>query len=156
MKCFELAPIGYVLNNRHDLTDDAWGDVVSIIRLREDLSEHLLDGLERFSHVEVIFVFDQIDPRKAVPAARHPRNNPSYPKVGLLAQRSSYHPNPIGLTSARIIKLDGRELTIQGLDAVNGSPVLDLKPVFKEFQVENSTQPNWVSQLLKDYWIKKP
>jgi len=152
MPTVELKPIAWVSNNRRDLRDDDWGDVVSVITLRQDLSPDLLLGLDSFSHVEVIFVFDQIDPQKKMPDARHPRNNSHYPKLGLLAQRSAHHPNPIGLTAAKIIKLDGRELTVQGLDAVNGTPVLDLKPVFKEFQVENPIQPPWVSELLKDYW----
>jgi tRNA-Thr(GGU) m(6)t(6)A37 methyltransferase TsaA len=156
MKCFELEPIGYVSNNRLDLSDDAWGDVVSVITLRDDLPPDLLMGLDGFSHVEVVFIFHQIDSKKELPAARHPRNNPKYPKVGLLAQRSAYHPNPIGLTPVRILKIAGRELTVQGLDAVNGSPVLDLKPVFKEFQIIDPKQPGWVSELLKDYWIKSP
>jgi tRNA-Thr(GGU) m(6)t(6)A37 methyltransferase TsaA len=152
MQTFELSPIAFVSNNRLDLRDDDWGEVISLIRLRDDLSADLLLGLDSFSHVEVLFVFDQIDPQKKIPDARHPRNNSRYPKLGLLAQRSAHHPNPIGLTAAKIIKLHGRELTVQGLDAVNGTPVLDLKPVFKEFQVENPTQPPWVSELLKDYW----
>jgi len=154
MTSISLVAIGIVNNDRHDLRDDDWGDVISTITLKEDLSPDLLKGLDHFSHVEVVFIFDQLDSNKPVPDLRHPRNNPEWPLIGLLAQRSAYHPNPIGLTSAKIIGLQGRILTVQGLDAVDGTPVLDLKPVFREFQAPDSTQPSWVSELLKDYWKK--
>jgi len=65
-----------------------------------------------------------------------------------------HHPNPIGLTVVQILSVDGRTLTVQGLDAVNGSPVLDIKPVFSEFLPREVKQPPWVSELMKDYWKK--
>jgi len=150
----ELTPIAFVANDRDHLNDDDWGQVQSNICLRKDLSPELFKGLESFSHVEIIFVFHHIPEDKDIPDSRHPRDNSTWPKMGLLAQRSSYHPNPIGLTSARILNVSGGVLTVQGLDAVNGTPVLDIKPVFKEFLPENTTQPAWVSELLKDYWKK--
>jgi len=153
-KKIELAPIAFVSNNRDHLEDDDWGEVVSKIQLREDLSEELLMGIESFSHVEVIFVFHRIPVDNPMPDSRHPRNNLNWPKLGLLAQRSAHHPNPIGLTTAKILGLEGNVLTVQGLDAVDGSPILDIKPVFQEFLPQNTKQPQWVSELLKDYWKK--
>ncbi|MBT3254017.1 MAG: SAM-dependent methyltransferase [Candidatus Marinimicrobia bacterium] len=154
MEAIELTPIAFVSNNRDHLGDDNWGDVVSEIRLRDDLSVELLRGLDTFSHVEIIFVFHRIPADKKIPASRHPRNNQDWPKLGLLAQRSSYHPNPIGLSTAKILNVDAGVLTVQGLDAVDGSPVLDIKPVFQEFMPESTEQPQWVSELLKNYWKK--
>jgi len=154
MEKIELTPIAYVANNRDHLEDDDWGDMVSQIRLRDDLSAELFSGLETFSHVEVIFIFHRIPADKKVLDRRHPRNNQNWPKLGLLAQRSAYHPNPLGLCTARILAVSGRVLTVQGLDAVDGSPILDIKPVFQEFLPHQPTQPKWVSELLKDYWKK--
>ena len=151
----ELNPIAYVSNDRHHLEDDNWGEVVSEIRLRDDLSSELLLGLDTFSHIEVIFVFHRISVDKIIPDSRHPRNNKTWPKLGLLAQRSSYHPNPIGLCTAKLLKVVGKVVTVQGLDAVAGSPVLDIKPVFQEFSTIETTQPKWVSELLTNYWRKQ-
>ena len=154
MDKIEFFPIAFISNKRDHLEDDDWGDVVSEIRLRDDLSGELFLGIDTFSHVEVIFVFHRIQTGKKIPESRHPRNNSSWPKLGLLAQRSAYHPNPIGLTTAKILDVNGSVLTVQGLDAVDGSPVLDIKPVFQEFLPQNTKQPQWVSELLIDYWKK--
>ncbi len=154
METIDLKIIAIISNSRDHLGDDDWGDVVSTIRLSDELSPDLFKGLDTFSHVEIVFVFHELDFEKEVPDMRHPRNNQKWPSIGLLAQRSAYHPNPIGLTTAKILAVEGRELTVQGLDAVNGSPVLDIKPIFQEFLPENPQQPRWVSELLKDYWTK--
>jgi len=154
MEQIELRPIATVSNDRDHLGDDHWGEVISQIRLREDLSDELFVGLETCSHVEVIFVFHRIPTDKKIPNTRHPRNNSKWPKLGLLAQRSAHHPNPLRLSTARILGVDGKLLTVQGLDAVNGFPVLDIKPVFSEFSPQDSHQPAWVSELLQDYWKK--
>lgn len=146
--------IASVSNDRHDLKDDDWGEVISRITLNDDLSSGLYKGLETFSHVEIMFIFDQLDPNRELPETRHPRNNPKWPRIGVLAQRSVHHPNPIGLCSAEIVGVDGKTLIVKGLDAVNGTPVMDIKPVFREFLPRDTKQPRWVSELLKDYWTK--
>jgi len=147
-----LEVIATVSNDRNDLRDDNWGSVVSKITLHEGLSADLLLGLSAFSHVEVIFIFNQKMDTQGLSATRHPRNNTDWPKIGLLAQRSVHHPNPIGHTSAKILRIKGKVLTVQGLDAVNGTPVLDIKPVFREFLPDVIEQPNWVSELMANYW----
>ncbi len=155
MEKYEFTPIAYVTNNRDDLRDDDWGEVVSEIRLRDDLSSELFKGLESFSHVEIVFIFHRNQADQKIPDCRHPRNNQDWPKMGLLAQRSSYHPNPIGLSTAKILNVDGGTLRVQGLDAVDGSPVLDIKPIYREFMPQDSKQPPWVFELLREYWKKK-
>jgi len=152
MESVELQVIATVANNREHLEDDNWGAVVSAITLNEELPADLFIGLDAFSHVEIMFIFHHRDPDKKNADTRHPRNNPDWPKIGLLAQRSSHHPNPIGFTSAKIVSVKGRVLTVQGLDAVNGTPVLDIKPVFREFTSADIVQPQWVSELMKNYW----
>ena len=85
--------------------------------------------------------------------ARHPRGNAAWPRVGILAQRGKDRPNRIGSTVVRILGREGRVLRVAGLDAVDGSPVLDVKPVFREFLPRGELrQPPWVRELTRDYW----
>lgn len=96
---------------------------------------------------------DQVDPQKVEKNARHPRNNPDWPKVGIFYQRGKNRPNQIGLTICRVLKIDGTKIFLEGLDAVNGTPVLDIKPWVKEFAPRGEVfQPNWISELMKGYW----
>ena len=149
-----LHPIAYVSNSRLTLDDDNWGDVTSEITLDESLPAESLDGLETFSHVEILFYFDQVADEKII-MSRHPRENKDWPKVGVFAQRNKDRPNHIGLTVVRIVKRDGRSLFVEGLDAVNGTPVFDIKPVVAEFLPrEPIRQPDWSHDLMKNYWNK--
>jgi tRNA (adenine37-N6)-methyltransferase len=148
-----LSPIGIVENTRTAVEDDNWGSLVSKIMLDESFSEESLWGLEDFSHVEVIFYFHEVDKAKIVSTARHPRNNPDWPKVGIFAQRGKNRPNQLGLTTAKIIRCEGRTLYVENLDAIHGTPVLDLKPVMKEFlPAEPIRQPRWSHELMQTYW----
>lgn len=85
--------------------------------------------------------------------ARHPRNNTDWPKVGVFAQRGRNRPNRIGSTICRILKVDGLNLYVEGLDAIDGSPVLDIKPWVIEFGPRGLVfQPGWMSDLMQGYW----
>jgi tRNA-Thr(GGU) m(6)t(6)A37 methyltransferase TsaA len=150
----QLIPIGHVRNSRKDVEDDNWGGILSEIVI--EIGEEALQGLEDFSHAEVIFYFDRVDEAKIVSGARHPRNNPNWPKVGILAQRGKNRPNRLGLATVFVIRREGSVLFVKGLDAVDGTPVLDIKPVMKEFlSREEIRQPAWVSELMKKYWNEK-
>lgn len=152
----ELKPIGYVKNSRSEVEDDDWGDVVSVIGLEESLPEESLLGIEEFSHVEIIYYFHLVHDTKIETGARHPRNNPGWPKVGILSQRGKNRPNRLGATIVRILKRDGRNLQVLGLDAINGTPILDIKPVMREFLPrEKIHQPEWATELMKNYWHKE-
>jgi tRNA (adenine37-N6)-methyltransferase len=149
----ELEPIATVRNTRTLVEDDHWGEVISTIELRPPLLEDALSGIESFSHVEVIYFFDQVKPEKIETSARHPRNNMDWPLIGILAQRGKNRPNRIGLTICKLISHTGSSITVQGLDAVDGTPVLDIKPVMKEFlPLEEIRQPEWASDLMQNYW----
>ena len=94
-----------------------------------------------------------MDENKIETSARHPRNNPNWPKVGIFAQRGKNRPNRLGVTVVKIIKREGTRLTIQGLDAVDGTPVLDIKPVICEFLPRGEVnQPEWAGELMREYW----
>jgi tRNA-Thr(GGU) m(6)t(6)A37 methyltransferase TsaA len=150
---FEVKPVGRVRSPRKDLADDFWGKVDAEIVLAEHLPDEAFAGLADFSHVEVIFLMDRVDPAKIETGARHPRERMDWPLVGTFAQRGKARPNRIGLTRGTIQKVEGRVLTVRGLDAIDGTPVLDIKPWMKEFApIGETRQPRWASELMVDYY----
>ncbi|MGN7313191.1 SAM-dependent methyltransferase [Alkalicoccobacillus gibsonii] len=149
----KMEPIGYVASERSEVKDDHWGMVQSKILVNHSFSEESLFEIESFSHVEVIFYFHEVEEDKIIIGARHPRNNEAYPLTGIFAQRGKNRPNRLGLTTARIIKREGLTLFVENLDCIDGTPVLDIKPVMKEFLPKGSiTQPTWSHELMKHYW----
>ena len=150
-----LMPIGHIRSTRSELADDHWDSVESSIELDSArFNASALTGLNDFSHVEVVFYMDQVKTEKVETEARHPRNNRDWPKVGIFAQRGKNRPNQIGTTVCRIKRIEGVTLHLEGLDAVNGTPVLDIKPWVKEFGPRGELiQPLWISELMKNYWV---
>jgi tRNA (adenine37-N6)-methyltransferase len=148
-----LEPIAYVRSARRALEDDNWGAVVARIELLESYDAECLLGLEEFSHAEVLFHFDRVAEDAIVRGARHPRGNRNWPRVGIFAQRGKDRPNRLGSTIVEILGRDGRALEVRGLDAVDGTPVLDIKPVMAEFLPRGVVrQPVWATELMKNYW----
>ncbi|MFS0780581.1 SAM-dependent methyltransferase [Bacillus sp. 1P06AnD] len=154
MSEFTIVSIGTVKNKRSAPLDDRWGDIVSEIELHEGFDRSSLEGIDAFSHLEIIFLFHLVQDSDIQDAARHPRNNPQYPKVGIFAQRGKNRPNKLGATIVEFIKKEGNSLYVKGLDAVNGSPVVDIKPVMEEFLPDKDMvrQPCWATDLMKYYW----
>lgn len=153
---FEFRAIGFVAGNRRQAVDDFWGGEQASITLTDEFAPDALQGLEEFSHVEVLFVLDQVAADKIVTGARHPRNNPDWPAVGVFAQRTKNRPNRIGSTICRVLRVDGRRLCVTELDAIDGTPVLDLKPVMAEFLPRGEVkQPAWSHELMREYWARK-
>lgn len=150
---FSVRPIGIVHATRLVAEDDDWGGTTAVIELAEWLPEAALAGLDAFSHAEVIFVFDQVDPAAVTTGVRHPRNNRAWPAVGIFAQRGKNRPNRLGLTTVRVLGVRGRELHVAELDAIDGTPVLDIKPVMAEFLPRTPVrQPDWSRELMRHYW----
>ncbi len=152
-QAFEMQPIGRVRSPRREPIDDDWGEVVSIIELDSRFDPESLAGLDGFSHLEVVYVFDQIDPDGFERGARHPRNNPDWPRVGIFAQRAKRRPNRIGISACELLAVAGLELSVRGLDAIDSTPVLDLKPYMAEFAPRTEVrQPAWSRELMRGYW----
>lgn len=148
-----LIPIARVESPRTGLEDDDWGQVVSRIVLEPGMPDESLRGLDAFSHVEVVFHFHQIAAEDVTWGARHPRGNRAWPAVGILAQRGAPRPNRLGCTIVEVVRLEPRAVVVRGLDAVHGTPVLDIKPVMAEFLPRTPVrQPPWASELMRDYW----
>lgn len=148
----ELKPVAFVRNVRTKPIDDEWSSVASHIILAPDIPYSALQGIKEFSHLEIIYYFDQVIKQEIV-YENHPRGNTNYPKVGIFAQRKKDRPNQLGICTVELIQLDGNQLTVKYLDAIDGTPVLDIKPVLREFEPQSSIrQPEWTTDLMKHYW----
>ena len=145
--------IGYVSSSRTEAIDDDWGGVDATITLVPPYGPDSVLGLAEFSHIEVIYVFHQVDPDSAHTGSRVPRGNPAWPAVGILAQRAKFRTNRLGLATCELLAVDGSVLRVRGLDAIDGSPVLDIKPYMSEFAPRNTvTQPAWSHELMAGYY----
>lgn len=150
----ELNPIGVVSSPVKQPVDDVWGGVTSRIDL--DASRFTADslrGLADFSHIEVVFLFHLVSESGITTGSRHPRNRPDWPKVGIFAQRGKNRPNRIGVTICRLLSVGNLSLEVAGLDAIDGTPVLDIKPYMREFAARGEIrQPDWATELMGGYW----
>jgi tRNA (adenine37-N6)-methyltransferase len=149
-----LTPIGRVVGGRAEAVDDAWDAVSATIELDPDqLEAGATDGLAEFSHVEVVFCFDRVAEDDVCRGTRHPRGRADWPSVGILAQRAKDRPNRLGVTVCRLVGVGPHRLDVTGLDAVDGTPVLDVKPYLAEFGPRGGIrQPAWSRELMADYW----
>ena len=151
---FRVNAIATVSSSRKQPVDDQWDSETSVIRLDRDLlGAHAADGLAEFSHIEVLYIFDQVTEDKVIVDARHPRGNRDWPAVGILAQRGKNRPNRIGATVCQLLSVTGDEITVKGLDAIDGTPVIDIKPVMSGFLPRGPIkEPDWAVEIMRDYW----
>ena len=99
------------------------------------------------------YVFDRVGEAEIERGARHPRGRTDWPKVGILAQRAKNRPNRIGITICRLVSVNGLTLKVQGLDAIDGTPVLDIKPHMSGFDARGPvSEPAWSRELMARYW----
>ncbi|MFI8350672.1 SAM-dependent methyltransferase [Streptomyces sp. NPDC085596] len=147
-------PVGQVVGGRAEVRDDAWGEVSAVIRLDGTrFGPEALAGLDSFSHVEIVYHFDRVPVERVETGARHPRGNTDWPLVGIFAQRGKNRPNRIGVSRCRLLRVDGLEVHVGGLDAVDGTPVLDIKPYMAEFGPRGATtQPGWATEIMRQYY----
>jgi len=149
-----MRPIGWVRGGRVEPIDDDWGVVEAEIALDPArFKPEALFGLDAFSHLEVVFHFHAAPETEIEIGARHPRGRTDWPLVGIFAQRGKGRPNRIGVTVCEIVSVEGLSVRVQGLDAIDGTPVLDLKPVIREFLPRGDVrQPEWAGELMQGYW----
>jgi tRNA-Thr(GGU) m(6)t(6)A37 methyltransferase TsaA len=143
-----LRPIGVVRNRVMEPMPEGWEAVESRIVLRPELAPALL-GLSDYSHLYVLFWLHRVPPHlRGTRLQLHPRDRQDLPLQGLFATRSQLRPNPIGVTVARLLSVRGNVLRVMGLDAIDGTPVLDLKPYVPYYDaVPDARQPGWVDSL---------
>ena len=122
------------------------------ITLTEMYAEKVYKGLKIFLILK-LFYFHKVTDEQIQYFARHPRNNKDYPEVGIFAQRGKNRPNRIGVTIVKVIKREGKSIIVEGLDAIDGTPILDIKPIMKEFMpTEEIHQPKWATDIMRQYW----
>jgi tRNA-Thr(GGU) m(6)t(6)A37 methyltransferase TsaA len=138
-----VQPIGIVRNNLGRRGYDEWRDTESDVVICEEYQEALL-GLDEYSHIEVLFYLHEMD--KPFKARIHPTGNPDYPLVGAFATRTPNRPSRLALTTCRLLSINGNVVRVRGLDAYDGSPVLDIKPHFR-LKSNEVKVPNWVKEL---------
>ena len=151
---FTIDAIGHVRGGRAEAIDDDWGPSRARIELDPArFGPEALFGLTDFSHAEVIFVFDRITEAEIVTGARRPRGREDWPLVGIFAQRGRNRPNRLGVSVCRIVAVDGLTLEVEGLDAIDGTPVVDIKPVLSGFLPRGDVrEPAWAGEIMETYW----
>lgn len=154
---FQVEPVAYVVGGRTEPTDDYWGGSRSIIRVDGSrFTTESTRGLADFSHLEVVFRFHLTDQDDLHLGARRPRDNPQWPPVGIFGHRNMRRINWLGVSRCRLVAVDGLDLHVEELDAVDGTPVLDIKPWFAEFGPRGAIrQAPWSTEMLKLYFGRR-
>jgi tRNA-Thr(GGU) m(6)t(6)A37 methyltransferase TsaA len=144
----KLEPIGFVRNEMEEKPERGfdWRQIVSEIIIEPRLTEGL-DSLDDFSHVIVISWMHQATEKDKMALKVHPRGRKELAPVGVFASRSPYRPNPLGKATVRLLERRGNILKVQGLDFINGTPVIDIKPYIPGHDLaEGATTPPWVQK----------
>jgi tRNA (adenine37-N6)-methyltransferase len=146
-----LRAIGIIRNGYLEKPETPWEQIVSEIEVDEALEE-ALDGIEGFSHIHVLFWLDRAEEERGAHLRLHPQRREDLPEVGLFATRAMFRPNPIGLTSVRLLSRKRNVLRVLGIDALDGTPLLDLKPYLTRGDLwPQATSPDWIKKL----WSEK-
>ena len=151
MQNITMNPIGYVRNNVQNKKDTSWGKDISEIKLNEEYYTGL-KGLDDFSHSIIIYYLDKAEFIRDKHLQRRPQNREDMPMVGIFSQRGKDRPNKIGMTSVQIISVNDESLVIKGLDAIDGTPVLDIKPYYPVYDRKDAKVPQWVGRLMEHYF----
>jgi len=145
-------PIGIVKSTTMEPVDENWGHIVSEIHLAEALAQGL-GGLEQFSHLIIVFYMHQATFNLSTDLVRRPRGRADMPELGIFAQRAKHRPNPIGITAVELVGTSGNVLKVKGLDAIDGTPVLDIKPYVPIFdRIDKAIVPEWMERLMEGYF----
>lgn len=147
-----IEPIGIIKSSITEGVDENWGSVKSEIHLNSNLASGLKE-IQHFSHIIVIFYMHQSTFDLKTDLVRRPKGRLDMPMLGIFAQRAKHRPNPIGITAVQLLGVEGNIINVRGLDAINGTPVLDIKPYFPIFdRIENPVVPEWVKKAMENYF----
>jgi len=149
MSQITIKPIGIVNSevNEPQRGKGKWDEVTSEIVIDEKWTEHL-DGLDEFSHIMVVFWMHKSPVKGSPPSKVHPRGRADLPLVGLFATRAPYRPNSLGVSTVKLLERRGNILIVKGLDALDGTPVIDIKPYIPPLEdVSDIRMPDWVAKL---------
>jgi tRNA (adenine37-N6)-methyltransferase len=151
---YAVRPIGFVRSSIDQPADDCWAGLVSVIELDpQQFTADSINGLSDFSHVEIVFLFNRVALEGVFTGSRRPRDRADWPMTGIFAQRANDRPNRIGITTCKIESVDGLRVSVRELDAINSTPVLDLKPYVAECGPrEPVRQAAWSRELMASYF----
>jgi tRNA-Thr(GGU) m(6)t(6)A37 methyltransferase TsaA len=148
----EYEKIGIVRSPVKEGVDENWGSVISDIHIEEKYAGGLR-GIDSFSHIIVVFEMHRSTWSPDSDLVRRPQGRSDMPLTGIFAQRAKHRPNPIGITTVKLLAVQENILTVQGLDAIDETPVLDIKPYFPQFDLASGLRyPEWVDRLMKNYF----
>jgi tRNA-Thr(GGU) m(6)t(6)A37 methyltransferase TsaA len=147
----ECVIIGEVKSHVTEAVDMDWGEVVSEIVLKPEYAPGLL-GLDDFSHVLILTFLHEAKYDPEVHLRRHPQENKDNPLRGIFAQRARHRPNRIGVTACEIVEVTENSVKVRALDAINGTPVIDVKPYVPLYDRKDATIPEWIDKMMKDYF----
>ena len=144
MKPITLHPIGTVKNNVKEQRFGDFANEVSEIIVDEKYTDSLI-GIEDYSHVIIVYWMDKV---KEQVITHRPQGNPAVPIVGIFSCRCPQRPNPIAMTTVKLLSRNKNTIKVQGLDILDGSPIIDIKPYWPQYdKVQNERIPAWVNKL---------
>jgi len=146
-----LKPVAFVENCVKERKDVGWGEDVSTVRLEGEYAGGLA-GLSAFSHAILVTYLDKASFDREKHLQRRPQNRADMPLAGIFAQRGKNRPNQIGVTAVEIVSVGEDALAVRGLDAIDGTPVLDIKPYFPVYDSRDARVPEWVTRLMEHYF----
>lgn len=139
-----LKPIGFVKNNVKAPRFGNFADEISEIVVDEKFTE-ALKGIDDYSHVIIVYWMDRV---KESVIQHRPQGNPSVPIVGIFACRCPGRPNPVAISTVKVVAHEGNRIKVQVLDTLDGTPVIDIKPYWPQYdKVEDGKIPDWVNKL---------
>jgi len=149
-----MEPIGYVSGGRTEPTKDHWGANRCVLTLdAARFTSAAFDGLDDVSHLEVVFYFHLHADEAIEVGSRRPRDREDWPMVGIFAQHGRMRPNRLGVSICRLLKVSGVTAEVEGLDAVDGTPILDIKPVWSGYLPRGALrEPQWATDIMANYW----
>jgi tRNA-Thr(GGU) m(6)t(6)A37 methyltransferase TsaA len=151
LRTIEIRPIGKVRNSIRVLKREGWESVISEIIVNPEYGE-ALDGVEDYSHLFIFFWITRVPAGRRGMMKVHPKSREDLPWVGVFATRTQYRPNPIGMTLVELLGRKKNILRVRGLDAIRGTPVLDIKPISPAKEFPKKTRvPEWYRKL----WSQK-
>ena len=142
-----FAPIGQVINDIEYPSHVKWENITSKVVIAPQLVE-ALDGIDGFSHILIIFYLHEVGEGRRSRLKVHPQGRKELPLTGVFATRSPVRPNPIGVTVVKLLERQKNVLKVLGLDAYDGTPVLDIKPYLRRDDLlKEATMPDWLLRL---------
>ena len=147
----EFVIIGEVKSPVTEAVDMNWGAVISEIVLKPEFAPGLL-GLGDFSHAMILTFLHEAKYVPEVHLRRHPQEREDMPFLGIFAQRARHRPNRIGVTACEIVEVTEGSVKVRALDAINGTPVIDVKPYVPVYDRKDATIPEWMENMMKGYF----